>query len=92
MLRFLLATGLFLSALPAARASGAPRPYCAAVPRLPWMSAPEVQLRLKALGLDLLRLRIGPDRCYAILAQDSAGRRHDMIMHPVTADILADRS
>lgn len=63
-------------------------PFCASSPRAAWMSAFEVEASLKQLGLVLLQLRIADDRCYAAMVKDGEGHTRDLILHPVTAQIM----
>lgn len=63
-------------------------PFCAAVPRTAWLSQTEVKLRLSELGFTLVQLRMADDRCYAVVVKDNSGRSHDLIIHPVTAEIV----
>lgn len=65
-----------------------PNPFCASVPRLNWLSAEEVELRLKEQGLSLVRLRLADDKCYAVQVRDASGQTRDLIVHPVTAEIM----
>ena len=66
--------------------------YCASLPRLQWLSAEEVGSRLKVHGFDLVRLRLANDKCYQVVVRDSGGRLRDFLIHPVTADIVRDRT
>lgn len=66
------------------------RPFCAHVPRSHWLSVTEVELRLKEAGLRLRALRVTDERCYAVLADDRGGRMVNLIIHPVTADIVKE--
>jgi hypothetical protein len=83
----MLMLALFSGALWAASPS-----FCASLPRLHWLSAEEVELRLRERGYHLVRLRMGDDKCYAAVVRDSGGRLRDFLMHPVTAEIVRDRS
>ncbi|KAF0231453.1 MAG: hypothetical protein FD175_754 [Beijerinckiaceae bacterium] len=65
-----------------------PNPFCASVPRLNWLSAEEVEMRLREQGLSLVRLRLADDKCYAVLVRDASGQTRDLILHPVTAEIV----
>ena len=66
-------------------------PYCASLPRLQWLSAEEVEARLRKRGFNLVRLRLADDKCYRVVVRDSGGRLHDLLMHPVTAEIVGER-
>lgn len=65
--------------------------YCASLPRLHWLSAQEVELRLRERGYHLVQLRMGDDKCYAAVVRGADGRLRNFLMHPVTADIVRDR-
>lgn len=67
-------------------------PYCASLPRLQWLSAEEVEARLRERGFNLVRLRLADDKCYRVVVRDSGGRLHDLLMHPVTAEIVRERN
>lgn len=77
----------------AGAAEAAPRqnPFCASVPRLEWLSTMEVQSHLEGRGYQLVRLRMADDKCYGALVRDSNGALRDLVMHPVTAEIIRDR-
>jgi hypothetical protein len=68
--------------------SGAGNPFCNSLPRLNWLSAPEIEDALRAKGLRLLRLRMADDKCYAVRVEDPNGRKFDIILHPVTAEFF----
>ncbi len=65
-----------------------PTPFCNSLPRMDWLSAEEVELQLKAQGLQLVRLRMADDKCYAVRVRNAAGKTFDLIIHPVTAEIV----
>lgn len=62
--------------------------FCASVPRLSWLSAPEVETRLREQGFHLIRLRMSVEKCYQAEVRDLAGYRRDILLHPVTAEIV----
>ena len=78
---------------PAGAAEAAPRqnPFCASVPRLEWLSAMEIQSHLEGRGYRLIRLRMADDKCYGALVRDGDGALRDLVLHPVTAEIIRDR-
>jgi len=84
---------IFARCLPAGAAEAASRqnPFCASLPRLEWLSALEIQSRLEGRGYRLVRLRMGDDKCYGALVRDGDGTLRDLVMHPVTAEVLRDR-
>jgi Peptidase propeptide and YPEB domain len=86
MMRPLLAGAVILGSVGYLYATS--RPFCSYQPRSFWLSALEVELYLKQLGLKMLRLRIDDDRCYAVVARDSLGQFRDVIMNPVTAEVV----
>lgn len=65
-----------------------PNPFCAAAPRQQWVSAEEVGQRLRKAGYKLIRLRMADDKCYGAVARDAEGRIHDLVVHPVTVEIM----
>ncbi|HRE20681.1 MAG TPA: PepSY domain-containing protein [Rhabdaerophilum sp.] len=65
-----------------------PNAFCAAVPRQQWVSAAEVGQKLRKAGYELIRLRMADDKCYGALARDAKGRVHDLVVHPVTVEIM----
>jgi hypothetical protein len=71
-----------------AESSADANPFCASVPRQGWISAEEVSMRLMEIGFRLVRLRMADDKCYAIVARDVDGKIHDLVMHPVTSEIM----
>lgn len=64
-------------------------PFCASVPRAPWLSSGEVGEKLRERGFEMVQLRLADDRCYAAIVRGPDGRRRDLIVHPVTAEIVA---
>ena len=66
----------------------AARPFCHSVPRALWLSQPEIEVRLREQGFRMVRMRLGEDRCYELRVLDPAGRFRDMILHPVTAEVM----
>lgn len=78
---------------PAGAAEPASRqnPFCASVPRLEWLSVMEVQSHLEGRGYRLVRLRMADDKCYGALVRAGDGTLRDLVMHPVTAEIIRDR-
>ena len=73
--------------VPAARAQE-PNPFCASAPREQWVSAGEVEQKLRDAGYELIRLRMADDKCYGARARDAKGRTRNLIVHPVTVEIL----
>lgn len=91
---FPLAVLLALAFTPAAVSRGispGTKPFCAAVPRADWLSYPEIELKLKEVGYQLLRLRLADDRCYTVSVRDGSGGLLNLIVHPVTAEIVSIR-
>lgn len=87
-----LALGLInLSAATAGATSGS-GPHCASLPRIHWLSAEEIGERLRAAGLEVVRVRLADDRCYAVDARDEVGKLRRLLVHPVSADIIARRN
>lgn len=82
-----LLAGLFASIPSGARAQE-PNPFCASAPRQQWVSAEEVGQKLREAGYELVRLRMADDKCYGAVARDADGRIHDLIVHPVTVEII----
>lgn len=74
----------------AAEAALRQNPFCASVPRLEWLSTMEVQSHLEGRGYRLVRLRMADDKCYGALVRDGDGALRDLVMHPVTAEIIRD--
>lgn len=75
----------------AAEAASRQNPFCASVPRLEWLSTVEVQSHLEGRGYRLVRLRMADDKCYGALVRDGDGALRDLVLHPVTAEIIRDR-
>lgn len=79
-----------------ARSVGAPEPragfefnpHCAAPPRLAWLSTEELGSRLRESGYEVVRVRMADDRCYAVRVRDGVGQERDLIVHPVTSQIV----
>lgn len=92
-LRLAVAAAVLTRCLPALAAEASPRqnPYCASVPRLEWLSTTEVQSSLEERGYRLIRLRMADDKCYGVLVRDGKGALRDLVMHPVTAEIIRER-
>jgi len=65
-----------------------PNPFCASAPREQWVSAGEVEQKLRDAGYELIRLRMADDKCYGARARDAKGRTRNLIVHPVTVEIL----
>lgn len=63
-------------------------PVCAHLPRLGWVSAEEVEARLKGAGFKLLRLRITNEACYAALVRNRRGEVLEIRVHPATSQIM----
>lgn len=75
----------------AERASTHTKPYyCVALPRADWLSAAELQTRLRDQGYTLVRMRLGDDKCYIVMVKDGNGQTRDLIVHPVTAEVVRD--
>jgi len=64
--------------------------YCVAVPRADWLSAAELQTRLLDQGYKLVRMRLGDDKCYIVMVKDGNGQTRDLVIHPVTAEVVRD--
>ena len=65
-------------------------PFCAQVPQQYWLSAPEIELRLRDIGLRLKSMTVNENRCYEILADNGkSGAPVTIVMHPVTAAMLS---
>lgn len=81
---------MFFSLLPLTlrEASAGSAPFCHSLPRLYWLSSEEVDSRVRELGFRLVRIRMADDRCYAVQARHIDGRVLDLIMHPVSAQII----
>lgn len=81
------AGGLFAATPPCALANES-NPFCASAPRQQWVSAEEVGQKLREVGYELVRLRMADDKCYGAVARDAEGRIHDLVVHPVTVEII----
>lgn len=77
-----------LLAFPLREASASSVPFCHSLPRLYWLSSEEIDSRVRELGFRLVRIRMADDRCYAVRARHADGRMLDLIMHPVSAQII----
>lgn len=78
----------FLGGLPAPAHANETNPFCASAPRQQWVSAEEVGQKLRRAGYELVRLRMADDKCYGAVARDAEGRVHDLVVHPVTVEII----
>ena len=72
-----------MGGIAAAAPNPQPRFHCETLPRADWMSWQEVEARLKENGMRLVRLRMGDDRCYSVVALDGHGEYRTLLMHPV---------
>lgn len=63
-------------------------PSCASQPRSAWLSAYEIGLRLQQRGYEMVRLRMGDDRCVDIVAKDKQGQFVDLLVNPFNAEIV----
>jgi hypothetical protein len=77
-----------ISAWPA-EADRAPdyNPHCAAPPRTASLSSAEISERLREVGYELMRVRLD-DRCYKLMVRDGIGQIRDLVVHPVTLEIM----
>lgn len=64
--------------------------YCHYGPRSQWLSVTEVELKLKEAGMKLRAIRVTDDRCYAVLADLKNGQMVNLIINPVSADIMSE--
>ncbi|MCA1952448.1 MAG: PepSY domain-containing protein [Hyphomicrobiales bacterium] len=62
-------------------------PHCAAPPRTAWLSSAEISDRLREVGYELMRVRLD-DRCYKLMVRDGIGQIRDLVVHPVTFEIM----
>ncbi|MFY8114366.1 MAG: PepSY domain-containing protein [Rhabdaerophilum sp.] len=83
-LPLLLACGL---AVPAA-AQSIHDPYCSRLPRVNWLSSSEIAQELQQRGLQLVEIRLADQKCYAVRVQNAAGKREDLILDPMTGDVM----
>lgn len=79
---------LILAGVASPAVADEPNPYCASAPRQQWVSAEEVGQKLREAGYELMRLRMADDKCYGAVARDARGRIHDLVVHPVTVEII----
>lgn len=63
-------------------------PYCARIPRAHWLSSSEIALELQQRGLRLVEIRLAEQKCYAVRVQNAAGQREDLILDPMTGDVM----
>lgn len=63
-------------------------PSCASQPRSSWLSSYEIGLRLQQRGYEMVRLRMGDDRCVDIVARDKKGQFVDLLVNPFNAEIV----
>jgi hypothetical protein len=63
-------------------------PSCASQPRSAWLSSYEIGLRLQNRGFEMVRLRMGDDRCVDVVAKDKQGRFVDLLVNPFNAEIV----
>lgn len=63
-------------------------PSCSSQPRASWLSSYEIGLRLQTRGFEMVRLRIGDDRCVDVVAKDKDGRFVDLLVNPFNAEIV----
>lgn len=61
---------------------------CTNLPRYGWVSAEEIEARLKSAGYQLLRLRITNEACYAALVVNTIGQMMELRIHPATNEVL----
>ena len=90
MLRFILP--LILAGGFAATASAATQspfdPYCARIPRTHWLSSSEIAHELSQRGLQLVQIRLADQKCYAVRVQNAAGKREELILDPMTGEVI----
>lgn len=82
----LVAMAIAAPTLPAIAATAAL--HCAHVPRIGWVSAGEIETRLRAEGLHMLRLRVSSEACIIALVSNARGDRFEMRVHPVSGDVI----
>jgi hypothetical protein len=76
--------------IPAVPAAPGPHYFCPAQPRTSWLSVVEVELVLRNRSLDLLKIRMIDDKCYLVSVRDSFGQTRDLLLHPVTAELIRE--
>jgi hypothetical protein len=79
---------VFLVSVSAQLVIAAFAPSCASQPREAWLSSYEIGLRLQSRGFELVRLRIGTERCVDVVAKDKTGRFVDLLVNPFNAEIV----
>jgi len=65
---------------------------CTRAPPRYWLSAFEVELKLKEAGLSLVSMRANEDRCLETLATDRFGNRFGLIVNPETGAVLSQQT
>jgi len=65
---------------------------CTRAPPRYWLSAFEVELKLKDAGLSLVSMRANDDRCLETLATDRFGNRFGLIVNPETGVVLSQNT
>lgn len=86
MSRLILAAATMLAATSVAGAALASSENCTSRPRAEWMSIEKVKAQAKAAGYDVVRTKI-EGSCYELYARKN-GRRHELLMHPVSGKLL----
>lgn len=63
-------------------------PYCARIPRVHWLSSSEIAQELQQRGLRLVEIRLAEQKCYAVRVENAAGKRQELILDPMTGDVM----
>ncbi|MCB1754878.1 MAG: PepSY domain-containing protein [Gammaproteobacteria bacterium] len=60
---------------------------CGKTPDSEWMSKDEVKAKAAEMGYDVRKIKV-EDGCYEVYAKDAQGKKVELFMHPVSAEVV----